>query len=170
MSVDAAQLRLVDLSAGLPVTFGTDTRIGRKALAERRTTSVVGPSGLEWRISIVRIPTTVKPHPPSEMLAHADPAYGWTPLPAGIVLAVVVLPFLPLIALLRAAGLIRWEVEARTYPWGRRHPPIVFRYAVRGREQAVAAVAELAAALARGSGAPVLQSAERVGVDPAPPA
>lgn len=162
MSVDAARLRLVDLTAALPVTFGTDARIGRGALAERRSTSVVGPSGLEWRVGLMRIPTAVKPPRPSEMMAHADPEYGWTPLPIGIVLTVLVLPFLPFVLLLRSMGLIRWEVEARTYPWGRRYPPIVFRYAARGHDQAIAAVAELAAALALGSGAPVLQNAERV--------
>lgn len=97
-------------------------------------------------------------------MACADPEFGWTPLPIGIVLTALTLPFLPFLLLLRAVGLIRWEVEARTYPWGRRYPPIVLRYAARGHDQAIAAVAELADALARGSGSPVLQNAKRVDV------
>jgi len=162
MAADAARLRLVDLAADVPAQFGAETRAGRDAWATRLSTSVVGPSGLEWRIRILRVPSAMKPHPPSEMLAHSDPAYGWTPLPVGIVLAAVVLPFLPFVVLFRALGLIRWELEARTYPWGRRYPPIVLVYAVRGHGQAVAALTELAEALAHGSGAPVLKDAERI--------
>jgi hypothetical protein len=58
--------------------------------------------------------------------------------------------------------LLPWTVEARTHPWGRRYPPIVLAYQVRGRDEAAAAIAELVAALARGSGGPVLHGCERV--------
>ena len=102
------------------------------------------------------------PHPPSELLAHADPEHGWTPLPLGYLLAALALPFLPAVALLRALRLLPFELEARTYPWGRRQPPVVLSYAVRGRQEANAALQELATALARGSGGPVLTRAERI--------
>jgi hypothetical protein len=123
---------------------------------------VVGPTDLRWEVRRLTLPSAMRPHPPSEILALADPATGWTPLPLGVLLAGLALPFLPLILLLRSLRVLPWTVEARTYPWGRRQPPIVFAYEVRGREEAAAALAELAAAVARGSGAPVLYGCERV--------
>ncbi len=162
MAVDAARLRLVDVRAGAPPSFGAEARAARAASAARWTTSVVGPTGLEWRLRILRVPRAMTPPPPSEMLAHADPVYGWTPLPLGVVLAPLALLLLPVVSLLRSLGLVSWTLEARTYPWGRRYPPVVLMYAVRGREQAFAALAELASALTRGGGGPVLARAERI--------
>jgi hypothetical protein len=162
MSVDAARLRLVDCGARLPAVYGSDARSGRAARVARTTLEVVGPSGLQWRLRLLTLPSGMRPHPPSELLSLADPATGWTPLPVGVLLAVFALPFLPLVLLLRSIRLLPWTVEARTYPWGRRCPPIVLTYEVRGREHAVAAISELAAALARGSGGPVLPGCERV--------
>ena len=72
------------------------------------------------------------------------------------------LPFLPLVLLLRALRLLPWTIEARTYPWGKRFPPVVHAYEVRGREEADRAVRDLADGLARGDGAPVVPGAERV--------
>ena len=162
MAVDAARLRLIDIRAATPVLFGADARAGSAARRACWTTSLVGPTGLEWRLRILRMPRAMSPHPPSEMMALADPANGWTPLSAGFVLAVFALPFVPVVMLLRALGLVSWTVEARSYPWGRRSVPIVFAYAVRGREHATDAMAELAAELARGKGSPVLSRAERI--------
>jgi|tagenome__1003787_1003787.scaffolds.fasta_scaffold20938258_2 hypothetical protein len=160
--MDAAPLRLVDFGARLPVLYGHETREGRAALAARTKTEVVGPTDLRWQVRLLTLPSAMRPHPPSEMLALADPATGWTPLPLGVLLAALALPFMPLILLLRSLRVLPWTVEARTYPWGRRHPPIVLAYEVRGRDEAAAAIAELTAALARGSGGPVLPGCERV--------
>jgi hypothetical protein len=162
VSVNAARLRLVDFDASLPVLYGSDARVGRAERVARTKTEVVGPSGLHWQVRLLILPSGMRPHPPSEMLALADPATGWTPLPLGVLLAVLALPFLPLVVLLRSVHVLPWTVEARTYPWGRRSPPIVLAYQVRGRDEAAAAIAELAAALARGSGGPVLPGCERV--------
>jgi hypothetical protein len=162
VSVDAAQLRLVDFGARLPVLYGPKTRAGRAAWVARTKAEVVGPSDLSWQVRLLILPSAMRPHPPSDILALADPATGWTPLPLGLLLAAFALPFLPLILLLRSLRVLPWTVEARTYPWGRRHPPIVLAYEVRGREEAAAAIAELAAALARGSGGPDLRGCERV--------
>ena len=160
--MDAAALRLVDFGTHLPVLYGRDTREGRAARAARTRTEVVGPTGLRWQVRRLILPSAMRPHPPSEILALADPATGWTPLPLGSLLAGLALPLVPLVLLLRSLRVLPWTVEARTYPWGRRHPPIVLAYEVRGREEAVAAITELAAALARGSGGPVLPGCERV--------
>ena len=64
--------------------------------------------------------------------------------------------------LFRSLRLLPWTLEARTYPWGRRFPPIVFAYEVRGREETELALADLAAALVRGDGAPAVAGAERI--------
>ena len=162
MTVDAASLRLVDHGARLPVLYGAETREGRAAWAQRTKLEVVGPTDLHWEVRLLMLPSGMRPHPPSEILALADPATGWTPLPLGILLACLALPFLPLILLLRRLRVLPWTVEARTYPWGRRQPPIVLAYEVRGRADAETAIAELAAELARGSGGPVLTGCERV--------
>jgi hypothetical protein len=105
----------------------------------------------------------MRPHPPAELveLSHRSREV-WTPLPLGFVLLPVALPFLPLVLLLRVLRLLPWTLEARTYPWGRRVPPVVLEYEVRGREEAELALRELAARLARGDGAPVVPGAERV--------
>ncbi len=162
MSADAAQLRLVDFGARLPALYGPHARAGRAARATLRKLEVVGPTDLRWTVRLLILPSAMRPHPPSEILALADPATGWTPLPLGVLLAGLALPFVPLVLLLRSLRLLPWTVEARTYPWGRRHPPIVFAYEVRGRDEAAAAIAMLATALARGSGGPELPGCERV--------
>ena len=162
MTADAAQLRLVDFRARLPIFDGREAREVRAMRAARTKIEVVGPTDLRWEIRLLLLPSGMRPHPPSEMLALADPATGWTPLPLGVLLAALGVPFLPFVLLLRSLRVLPWTVEARTYPWGRRRPPIVFAYEVRGRDEAMAAVAELAAALARGNGGPRLSGCERV--------
>lgn len=64
--------------------------------------------------------------------------------------------------------MLPWTVEARAYPWGRRYPPIVFSYEVRGAAESLRALELLAESLARGDGAPLIAGAEAV--DQAPPA
>ena len=83
MAVDAAQLRLVDILAAGPAAFGAEFRAARVARRARWTTSLVGPTGLEWRLRILRLPRAMTPHTPSEMTALADPANGWTPCRSG---------------------------------------------------------------------------------------
>jgi hypothetical protein len=56
-----------------------------------------------------------------------------------------------------------WTVEARTRPWGKRYPPIVFSYEIRGHAEALRAVRQLEDALERGDGAPKLDGAELIG-------
>lgn len=162
MSVDAAQLRLIDVGARLPALYGPHARADRVARATLKKMEVVGPTDLRWKVRLLILPSAMRPHPPSEILALADPATGWTPLPLGVLLAGLALPFVPLVLLLRSLRVLPWTVEARTYPWGRRHPPIVFAYEVRGRDEAAAAIVMLATALERGSGRPELPGCVRV--------
>jgi hypothetical protein len=162
VSVDAARLRLVDVATGVPAAYPTRARLDRAMRAARTKTTVVAPNGLHWRVQLLTLPSAMRAYPPTELLGLADPSNGWTPFPLGMLVAPLALPFLPLVLLLRRLRLLPWTLEARTYPWGRRYPPVVLTYAVRGHEEAVAAIAELAAALARGSGGPVLPGCERV--------
>jgi hypothetical protein len=139
----------------------------------RRVTS---PDRLEWTVKRLVVPSAMRPLSPTDTIDAAtprrtavegmpetirDPAFGVTgPLPLGALLVVLLVPFLPFVLLLRRLGFLRWIVEARTYPWGRRYPPVVLTYAIRGGKAALDAVDELAEALARGDGAPVLANAE----------
>lgn len=137
---------------------------------------VTGPSGLDWKVKRLVVPVGMRPMSRTDILDAASPRrtyvegvpasipdafYGPTgPLPLGALLSLVMLPLLPLVLALRYARLLRWTVEARTYPWGRRYPPMVLSYAVRGHREARQAVDELADALARGEGSPELANGE----------
>ena len=84
------------------------------------------------------------------------------PLPLGFLLVPLMLPFLPIALLCRWVRLLPWTIEARAYPWGRRFPPIVLSYEIRGRDTSIRALEQLAEALAHGDGAPVITGAEKI--------
>ena len=93
-----------------------------------------------------------------------DAKGAWTgPLPLGFLLVPLVLPLVPLVLLLRRMRLLPWTIEARAHPWGRRYPPIVLTYPIRGGEESRRAFGQLVEALARGEGAPRIDGAERFG-------
>jgi hypothetical protein len=139
----------------------------------RRITS---PDKLDWTVRRLIVPHGMRPMTRTDILDAATPrrtsidggsgsvpdaSVGVTgPLPLGALLSLVLFPFVPLVLVLRYARLVRWTVEARAYPWGRRYPPVVLSYAIRGHEEASRAVDDLAEALARGDGAPTLAGAE----------
>lgn len=137
-------------------------RTGRAERSRSARPEVSSPTGLTWTLRRLVLPSAMRPHPPSELLRLSDPSTGWTPLPLGIILVPLGLPFLPFVLLLRSLRVLPWTLEARAYPWGKRFPPVVHTYEVRGREEARIALARLAESLARGDGAPELQGAERV--------
>lgn len=137
---------------------------------------VSAPDRLDWTVKRLIVPAAMRPLSRTDILDAATPrrthvegvsgsipdaAMAPTgPLPLGALLSLVALPLLPLVLALRYARLVRWTVEARTYPWGRRFPPVVLSYAVRGHREARQAVDDLADALARGNGSPRLANAE----------
>jgi hypothetical protein len=144
----------------------------------RRRRKVTAPDRLSWTVKRLLFPNAVRPMSRTEILDAATPRrthvdgisgsvpdafYGVTgPLPLGALVAVAMLPLVPLVLGLRYARLLRWTVEARAYPWGRRYPPIVLTYLVRGHREAAAAVDEVADALGRGDGSPRPANAEFV--------
>jgi hypothetical protein len=141
--------------------------------------TVVAPNGERWTVKRLIVPTGMRPLSRTEMLDAAAPPRtvvegmshqvpdaitAWTgPLPLGFLFLPLMLPLVPLVLLFRRLRLLPWTIEARTYPWGRRYPPMVLTYATRGREETGRAFAQLVEALARGETAPVIAGAERFG-------
>jgi len=141
--------------------------------------TVDAPNGLRWTVKRLIVPTGMRPMTRTDMLDVASPrrtvvdgmsrqvpdAMGaWTgPLPLGFLLVPLVLPLVPLVLLLRRTRLLPWTIEARTHPWGRRYPPVVLTYLIRGGEESRRAFSQLVEALAHGEGAPVIDGAERFG-------
>ena len=163
MSVTPARLRLIDITAGAKPHFGAAMREGRAYLARRTRLNVTGPDGLEWTVRRLLLPFAMRPYTSSEMIELSHPEREMAgALPLGFLAVPVLFPFLPLVLLCRALRLTPWTIEARTYPWGKRFPAIVLAYAVRGRYETELALKDLAAALERGDGGPVVQGAERI--------
>jgi len=141
--------------------------------------TVLAPNGLRWTIRRLIVPTGFRPLSRTEILDAATPrrtmveglthqvpdATGaWTgPLPLGFLLFPLTLPLVPLALLLRRIRVLPWTIEARTSPWGRRYPPVVLTYAVRGGDETRRAFEQLVEALARGDGSPVIDGAEKLG-------
>jgi len=141
--------------------------------------TVNAPNGLRWTVKRLIVPTGMRPMTRTDMLDVASPrrtavdgmsrqvpdAYsGWTgPLPLGFLLVPLLLPLVPLVLLLRRMRLLPWTIEARAHPWGRRYPPIVLTYAIRGGDESRRAFDQLVEALARGEGSPLIDGAERFG-------
>src|SRR5436190_1126042 len=112
---------------------------------------VTSPDGLRWRVKRLVIPKGVLPPTRHELLDLATPrrtivagmdrrvpdATGAAtgPIPLAFLFTPIALVFLPLVLLLRRVRWLPWTVEARTYPWGRRFPPIVHAYAIRGGQE-----------------------------------
>jgi hypothetical protein len=163
VTVSSASLRLVDVSAGSSPLFGAAMREGRADAARRTKLKVTGPDGLEWTVRRLLLPSAMRPHRTSELmdLSHPDNEVA-AALPLGFVVVPLLWPFLPIVLVFRALRLLPWTIEARTHPWGRRFPPIVFAYEVRGREETELSLKNLAAALQRGDGGPTILGAERV--------
>lgn len=141
--------------------------------------TVDAPNGLRWKVKRLIVPTGMRPLTRTDVLDVASPrrtvvhgvsrqipdaTSGWTgPLPLGFLLVPLVLPLVPLVLLLRRLRLLPWTIEARTHPWGRRYPPVVLTYAIRGGDETRLAFGQLVEALARGEGAPVIAGAEKLG-------
>jgi hypothetical protein len=139
--------------------------------------TLVAPDGLRWTVKRLIVPTGMRPLSRTEILDAAAPRRtvvegmsrqvpdavgGWTgPLPLGFLLVPLALPLVPLALLLRRLRMLPWTIEARTYPWGRRHPPIVLSYEIRGGDETRRAFRQLVEALARGDGSPDIEGAEK---------
>jgi hypothetical protein len=163
VTITSARLRLVDISAGGGPLLGATMRRGRADAAQRLKQKVTGPDGLEWTVRRLLLPAAMRPHRTSEMMDLSHPGHEVAAaLPLGFIIVPVLWPFFPVVLLLRVLRLLPWTIEARTHPWGKRFPPIVFAYEVRGREETERSLKDLAAALERGDGAPIIRGAQCV--------
>jgi hypothetical protein len=140
--------------------------------------TVDAPDGLRWTVKRLIVPTGMRPLTRTEMLDAATPrrttvegmsrqvpdAVGAAtgPVPLGFLFTLLLLPLVPLVLLLRHLRWLPWTIEARAHPWGRRQPPVVLTYAVRGDEESGRAFEQLVEALARGDGSPVIDGAEKL--------
>jgi hypothetical protein len=141
--------------------------------------TVEAPNGLRWEVTRLIVPTGLRPMSRTDMLDAATPrrtvvegmsrqvpdAFGAPtgPLPLGFLFLPLALALVPPVLLARRVRLLPWTIEARTYPWGRRYPPVVLTYAVRGGEESRRAFGQLVEALARGEGSPTIDGAEKFG-------
>jgi hypothetical protein len=141
--------------------------------------TVEAPNGLRWTVKRLIVPTGLRPLSRTEMLDAATPrrtvVEGMSrqvpdafsaptgPLPLGFLFLPLALALVPFALLARRLRWLPWTIEARTYPWGRRYPPVVLSYAVRGGEESRRAFGELVDALDRGEGAPTIAGAEKFG-------
>lgn len=141
--------------------------------------TVAAPNGLRWTVKRLIVPTGMRPMTRTDMLDVAAPrrtvvdgmsrqvpdAYSGPTgaLPLGFLLVPLLLPLVPLVLLLRRVRWLPWTIEARTHPWGRRYPPVVLTYAIRGGEESRRAFDQLVEALARGEGTPRIDGAEKLG-------
>src|SRR5579864_1871049 len=146
------------------------------ASSMRKRRRLRGPDNLEWTVRRLIVPNGMRPMSRTELLdaetprrtsidgesgSVPDAVVAVTgPLPLGVLFSALAMPFVPFVLVLRYARVLRWTVEARAYPWGRRYPPVVLSYAIRGHEEASRALDELAEALLRGDDAPTLTGAE----------
>jgi len=140
---------------------------------------VDAPNDLRWTVKRLIVPTGMRPLTRVDVLDAAAPRRtrveglsgqvpdgmgAWTgPLPLGFLLLPVLLPLVPLVLLFRHLRWLPWTIEARAHPWGRRYPPVVLTYAVRGDAESRRAFYQLVEALARGEGTPVIAGAEKIG-------
>jgi hypothetical protein len=124
---------------------------------------VSSPNNLEWTVRRQLYADWMLPLGGSAAKPWVGEALGGPAALLGLLWALITLPALPLVLLLRSRGLSPWTLVAVARPWGRRGPPLVLCYEVRGkRDAADRAVADLVAKLARGDGAPAVAGAERV--------
>jgi hypothetical protein len=137
------------------------------------TAKVSAPNNLEWTVKRLVLPDWMRPirmesvarqyaHGPADGLMGGSPKLGLPAMLFGVVWMLATLPFLPLVLLLRRAGLVPWTLQAVTRPWGRRGPATVLRYHIRGSREVELALADLVAKLERGDGAPDVVGAERI--------
>ena len=135
---------------------------------------VTTASGLTWRVKRLVLPLWMRPVGPSRAAQPSIQSSRGRTLPGGhagfagpamlssLLWCLLTLPLLPVVLLLRKLRLAPWTLEALARPWGLHGPPVVLRYEVRGNMEARRALQELAEALERGDGAPVVRGAERI--------
>jgi len=127
------------------------------------TRRVDAPGGMSWTVKRLVVPVGMRPVGPSAAMGMQEGSQFALPqMLLGAVFFVVMLPFLPIVLGLRALRVTPWTIEATSRPWGRRGPPVVMHWEIRGKHEADAAVASICEQFEQGAGAPAVAGAERV--------
>jgi hypothetical protein len=127
------------------------------------TRRVDAPGGTSWTVKRLIVPMGMRPVGPSAAMGMQDGVQLALPqMLLGAVFFVVMLPFLPIVLGLRALRVTPWTIEATSRPWGRRGPPVVMHWQIRGRHEADAALASICEQFEQGAGAPAVAGAEHI--------
>ncbi len=133
---------------------------------------------LDWTIRLLWTPTAIRPIGPKQIYEGSvgtgvhqttprgglNTGYGFMVMPFSVLIFLIfVVPVMLVVLPLRYARVLPWQIEAVTYPWGKRKgPATVLRWRVKGRrEDLERAVNEIAAGLERGDVAPKISGAVR---------
>jgi hypothetical protein len=137
--------------------------------------TVATPDNLTWTVNRLWLPLAARPVTPTDSIrinarpggtsfggaVWGNPANFAAPgLLLGLLFLIVTIPFMPVILLLRARRVTSWTLRATCRPWGRRGPKQVMHWRVRGWAESERALQEIAAAFARGDGAPNVPGAQ----------
>ncbi|MCW2976331.1 MAG: hypothetical protein JWM06_1612 [Actinomycetia bacterium] len=122
-------------------------------------------NNLDWTIRRLWLLDGLRPVGLRELDARARQPLlftAWTFLFSPLFSVIAAIPTMIVILPLRFAGLASWEVRAQARPWGRRGPPEIVRWRVKGWHESAQAVEDVAAALERGERQPQIAGAVRV--------
>lgn len=123
-------------------------------------------NNLDWTVRRLWLPEALRPSGirqldapgPAQLTLFTSLGFIFSPLFSLVAAVPAMLVLLPL----RFAGHASWEVRAEARPWGRRGPPEIMRWRVKGWHGSAQAVEDVAAALERGETQPQIAGAVRV--------
>jgi len=129
-------------------------------------------NNLDWTVRLVWLPEAIRPIGLRQIYAgkvggphlvdQNTPLYGIVLAP--LLTLVLAIPVMAIVLPLRYSGVMAWEVEAITWPWGKRGgPPTVMRWTVKskGMDEVKRVVDEIAVALGGGDTQPQIAGARR---------
>ncbi|HEX3054539.1 MAG TPA: hypothetical protein VHP82_00190 [Gaiellaceae bacterium] len=127
---------------------------------------------LDWSVRLVWLPEAIRPIGARQIYSGKVGVGGrfdqntslFGILLSPLITLVVGIPVMAILLPLRYAGVMAWEVEAITWPWGKRGgPATVMRWSIRGKGMSgiERIVEEIAAALERGETQPQVSGARR---------
>lgn len=123
---------------------------------------------LDWTVRVVWTPEPIRPVGLRQIYSGSvgpgsrGQGFGVLAIPfSTLAFLVLAIPTMLLVLPLRFAGVMSWQVEAVTYPWGRRKPAMIKTWRVKGRRNDLRRVlSEIAAALEGGEAQPRIAGAE----------
>ena len=129
-------------------------------------------NNLDWSVRLVWLPQAIRPIGLRQVYSGKAGVGGrfdqnsslYGILLSPLITLVIGIPVMAIVLPLRYAGVMAWEVEAITWPWGKRGgPATVMRWSVKGKgmDNVERIVDEVATALERGETQPQITGARR---------